>query len=284
MHSMYAVADIGKGPEVLKLYVEEMNDPNKTTTVKRAYQLQNIEKQQLNAKGSGKSPSPVISTATVHTVADLYAAVKAKDGAFRTKAAEKPTNRKVGWDGREVETEAKGQSITVDGKKYEFLGYDEKGSPVYQDAEVLREQRTQVETNHNQDSKDVQTQEDSKESVANREQYDKIVSEIKAVGGFAENARIHIPPLDVRSEGLAFDDTHINGERGHNVSREMAETWIKESMASVTVWNGRFERYYGANGVVYVDRLNNNIRTAYSVSEYDETTRRILEVLEKHGD
>ena len=44
MHSMYAVADIGNGPEVLKLYVEEMNDPNSETTSKRAYNLQNIEK------------------------------------------------------------------------------------------------------------------------------------------------------------------------------------------------------------------------------------------------
>ena len=63
MHSMYTVADIGKGPELLKLYVEEMNDPNSKNTTKRAYQLQNIEHQQLNAKGSGRSPSPVISTA-----------------------------------------------------------------------------------------------------------------------------------------------------------------------------------------------------------------------------
>ena len=47
---------------------------------------------------------------------------------------------KVGWDGRVVAKEATGPSVTVDGKKYEFLGYDEKGSPVYQDAQVLREQ------------------------------------------------------------------------------------------------------------------------------------------------
>ena len=79
MHNMYAVADIGNGPELLKLYVEEMNDPNAKSTSKRAYQLQNIEKQQLNAKGSGISPSPVISTATIHNVADLYAVVKQHD-------------------------------------------------------------------------------------------------------------------------------------------------------------------------------------------------------------
>lgn len=87
MHSMYTVADIGKGPELLKLYVEEMNDPNSKNTTKRAYQLQNIEHQQLNAKGSGRSPSPVISTADIRSVADLFAAVKRLDKNFNPKPA-----------------------------------------------------------------------------------------------------------------------------------------------------------------------------------------------------
>ena len=58
MHSMYAVADIGRGPEIIKLYVEEMRDVNSADTTKRAYQLQNIEYQQPSAKGSGKPPQP----------------------------------------------------------------------------------------------------------------------------------------------------------------------------------------------------------------------------------
>ena len=32
MHSLYAVADIGNGQEVVKLLVEEMNDPGSGTT------------------------------------------------------------------------------------------------------------------------------------------------------------------------------------------------------------------------------------------------------------
>lgn len=83
MHSLYAVADIGNGAELLKLYVEEMNDPNSSQTGKRAYQLQNIENQQLSAKGSGASPSPVISTADIKTIADMYSAVKARDPNFK---------------------------------------------------------------------------------------------------------------------------------------------------------------------------------------------------------
>lgn len=44
MHSLYAVADIGNGKELLKLYVEELNDVGSDGTIRRAYQLQNIEK------------------------------------------------------------------------------------------------------------------------------------------------------------------------------------------------------------------------------------------------
>lgn len=92
MHSMYAVADIGNGPELLKLYVEEMNDPNSRDTAKRAYQLQNIEYQQSDAKGSGFRPSPVIQTADIQTIADLFAAVKMSDKNFNPKSASKVVN------------------------------------------------------------------------------------------------------------------------------------------------------------------------------------------------
>ncbi len=44
MHSLYAIADMGSGRELLKLYVEELNDVNSNGTIKRAYQLQNIKK------------------------------------------------------------------------------------------------------------------------------------------------------------------------------------------------------------------------------------------------
>ncbi|MBQ2932212.1 MAG: hypothetical protein IJE62_05155 [Clostridia bacterium] len=42
-------------------------------------------------------------------------------------------------------TEAKGPNITIDGVTYRLLGLDEKGSKVYQDAEVLKEQSEQQE-------------------------------------------------------------------------------------------------------------------------------------------
>lgn len=84
MHSFYAVADIGNGPELLKLYVEEMNNPNVENTSKRAYQLQNIEKQQVAVTGSQMNSVSRISQPTViNTVSDLFKAVKNKDKNFK---------------------------------------------------------------------------------------------------------------------------------------------------------------------------------------------------------
>ena len=93
IHSMYAVADIGNGPEVLKLYVEEINNPNDTNTTKRSYQLQNIEKYRPAGKSSQKtasSISPVVGNAV--TVADLFAYVKQKDASFAPIASSKIVN------------------------------------------------------------------------------------------------------------------------------------------------------------------------------------------------
>lgn len=96
MHSLYAVADIGNGPEVLKLFVEEMNNPNSSDTNKRAYQLQNIEKYRAAEKSSQKTASSISSAAgTVHTVADLFAYVKSQDSHF----APNPPSKVVNADG-----------------------------------------------------------------------------------------------------------------------------------------------------------------------------------------
>lgn len=94
MHSLYAVADIGNGPEVLKLTVEEMYNPGKKNTGKRAYTLQNIEKAfAVSGKVQGNPPSLVTSTANaVNTVADLFAIVKQMDGSFNPSDASKIVN------------------------------------------------------------------------------------------------------------------------------------------------------------------------------------------------
>ncbi len=81
MHSFYCVADIGYGPELLKLYVEEMNNPNSKNTGKRAYQLQNIERASVvNGGVQGDTPISLANTTNaIATVADLVKVVKLKD-------------------------------------------------------------------------------------------------------------------------------------------------------------------------------------------------------------
>ena len=54
-----------------------MNNPNGEKTLKRAYQLQNIEKWQSAVTGSVNcSPSRISQTANVNTVSDLFSLVK----------------------------------------------------------------------------------------------------------------------------------------------------------------------------------------------------------------
>lgn len=93
MHELYAVADAGKGPEVIKVYVEEMYDLNKPLTTKRGYQLQNIEKYRPAGKGSQSLASPISPAAgTIRSVADLFAHVKSLDAEFKPNPPSKIVN------------------------------------------------------------------------------------------------------------------------------------------------------------------------------------------------
>lgn len=116
--------------------------------------------------------------------------------------------------------------------------------------------------------------------LAEKAKNDKIISEIKATG---MKGQIELSPkkkVDVSK--FTFDDSHINNEREHKVTREEAERFIQEADVSVTKWNGRFVNYYGPNGAVFVDVENNNIRTAFRKEQFDERTRKMREVLRKN--
>lgn len=110
--------------------------------------------------------------------------------------------------------------------------------------------------------------------------HDKIKSEIKNIG-LQGKADIQPDKLDVSN--FSFDGNHINKDRGHKVTREEAERFIQEADVSLTRWNGRFVNYYGANGAVYVDTQENNIRTAYHKEEFDDKIKKLREVMEKDG-
>ena len=110
-----------------------------------------------------------------------------------------------------------------------------------------------------------------------------IKQEILKTGAIPEKAEIHLTPKKIDIQTLGFDDAHLNQERNHHVSEEEAKLWIQNSILSATVWGGKFERYYGRDGAVYVNVAGHFIRTAYSSAEYDEKTKALMEVLKKYG-
>ena len=80
MHSLYAVVNDGKGQEVLKLLVEELNDVNSDGTILRSYQLQDIIKIPTASARVQNNLSPVTNTVgTIKSVSDLFGVVKAFD-------------------------------------------------------------------------------------------------------------------------------------------------------------------------------------------------------------
>lgn len=110
-----------------------------------------------------------------------------------------------------------------------------------------------------------------------------LASRIKSAGGLSSSAKVHVPAQKISTESLLFDDAHINAERSHNVTRDQTVEWIRNSKMSVTVWGGRYERYYGSGGVVYVNTAEQKIRTAFSSTEFDSRVRDMLEVLSRYG-
>lgn len=93
----------------------------------------------------------------------------------------------------------------------------------------------------------------------------------------------HIPAKEIDTVSLRFDDTHINKERLHNVSERQAKEYINNAKASRTVWNGKFERYYSAEGVSFVNNETKSIRTAFSKGQFNDEVNKIMEALKKYG-
>lgn len=110
-----------------------------------------------------------------------------------------------------------------------------------------------------------------------------IIEKIRVAAKLPKNAVIHLEPISVDIDALAFDDVHINQESFHHIREEQAKQYIRDAKISVTVWNGQFERYYGLEGSAYVDLTKNEIRTAYSSDEYDENTLTLIEEMKKNG-
>ena len=110
-----------------------------------------------------------------------------------------------------------------------------------------------------------------------------LIEKLRVAGNFPKAAQIHLTPTAIDVDSLGFDDTHINKERDHSVTKEQAIQWIKDARISVTVWGGQFERYYSFEGAAYVNIEGHYIRTAYQKKQFDENMQAIMEVIEEYG-
>nr|MDD2956438.1 phage capsid protein [Oscillospiraceae bacterium] len=119
-------------------------------------------------------------------------------------------------------------------------------------------------------------------ALAEKQRYDTMVAELKKAGGLPKTAKVNIPPKPISVADLSFDDVHINKERGHDVTRAQAEKWIQSARVSVTVWNGRYERYLSSAGAAYVDTQQKAIRTAFPAEQYDDNIKAIMGVLDNN--
>ena len=131
--------------------------------------------------------------------------------------------------------------------------------------------------------------EQAKEAAATYQEFEKqkkdaiIIEKIREAGNFKKAAEIHLTPTPIDINTLGFDDTHINKERDHSVTKEQAIQWMKDARISVTVWGGQFERYYSFEGAAYVNLEGHYIRTAYQKKQFDENMQAIMEVIEEYG-
>lgn len=114
--------------------------------------------------------------------------------------------------------------------------------------------------------------------LAEKAKNDKIISEMKEAGMRGE---INLKPNIPDTKELSFDDTHINGERQHEVTETEAKEYIKNARFSVTKWNGKYTNYFSDDGAAYVDNEKRHIRTAFKKGQYDDATRKAMEVLKR---
>ena len=116
-------------------------------------------------------------------------------------------------------------------------------------------------------------------AAAKRAEAEKLLKDnMLATGALPKEAKIHLAPIKIDVQSLAFDDNHINGERDHKATEKEAKNWIENALFSTTVWKGQFERFYSKDGAAYVNMDTHSIRTAFSSSDYDEKTKSLIEV------
>lgn len=110
-----------------------------------------------------------------------------------------------------------------------------------------------------------------------------LIEKLRSAGNLPKSAQIHLTPTPIDVGSLGFDDAHVNQKRCHHVSELEAKQYIQDAAVSVTVWGGKFERYFSERGAAYVNTAENFIRTAYSAEEFDVNMQALIKELKANG-
>lgn len=113
-----------------------------------------------------------------------------------------------------------------------------------------------------------------------KQKEDAIIKEILACG---VKGKISLHPAKIDLTDFSFDDTHINKQRQHKITRVEAESFVSKAKFTVERWNGQYQNYYSEHGAAFLDVKEKNIRTAFAHSEFTQEIIDALEVLKKYG-
>lgn len=83
----------------------------------------------------------------------------------------------------------------------------------------------------------------------------------------------------INIDNFKFADFHINSERNHNITKEMAQSYINNAEVAYSRWKGEVVVYVSKEGCSVVNLKDKIVSTAYSSSEYDDKFKKIMELI-----
>ncbi|MDU4726385.1 minor capsid protein [Clostridium sp.] len=123
----------------------------------------------------------------------------------------------------------------------------------------------------------------------NSDEWNKLKSnyiDIKRYNKIVENSsNLNIKGIPIKNidridlKEYEFDYHHINNERNHGVTKEMAQEFINSSKAAYSRWNGQVVVYVSENGCSVVNLKDKKVSTSYKNEEYDDKFKKLMEVL-----
>lgn len=107
----------------------------------------------------------------------------------------------------------------------------------------------------------------------------KLLNEAKFESGIVGTLSWGSKTIDVSS--LSVDLPHIHAKHP-SVTEVDARSYIENAIVTITRNGGLWQNYYSLNGAAYVNMAIGEIRTAFTADEYDETTKKMMEVMLKN--